>query len=152
MLCRSPYLGWIGYAFIFANKQHSYDPWLLSKFRFRWISCGRIWSNFAFAVNLIRSWLGLLHASFHKFTIELWHLIIVEISFPLNILNTNELTEFDQILHVPVLGWNCYASIFANLLQSYGSWLSSAFLFRSISWERIEGLDQILQCIDVEQI
>ena len=56
----------------------------------------------------------------------------------------NKLMEFDQILHMhwcwQDLGWDCYASIFANLQQSYGLWLISEFRFRSISLEWIHGI------------
>ena len=38
---------------------------------------------------LTRFRLGLLHVNFHRFTTELWSLIIIRISFPLNILRTN---------------------------------------------------------------
>ena len=48
-----------------------------------------------YAFILTRSRLGLLRVKFHKFITELWPLIDVGISFPLNIL-----MEFEQILHM----------------------------------------------------
>ena len=56
----------------------------------------------------------------------------------------NELMELDQTLQLhcckPNLGWVCYASIFATIQHSYGSWLLSKFRFRSIFHEQIAGI------------
>ena len=50
-----------------------------------------------------------------------------------------EAMKLDRILcnHSPgpALGWDCFASVFTNLQQSYGTWLSSKFCFCSISCE-----------------
>ena len=50
------------------------------------------------------------------------------------------------------LRWNCYASIFANLQQSYSPWLSSELGYHSISRERIDGIETILHMFLVDQI
>ena len=56
----------------------------------------------------------------------------------------NELIELDQILQMhcclAVLGWDCYASVFANIPHSYGPWLLSKSHFCSISCEQIHGI------------
>ena len=61
----------------------------MSEFHFHSISWERIdgiWPDFASALILTRSRLGMLRVSFCKFIRELWPLIDVKISFPLNIL------------------------------------------------------------------
>ena len=50
--------------------------------------------NFAYALILTRPGLGLLCVNFRKFIAELWPLIDVGISFPLNIFNDS--MEFDK--------------------------------------------------------
>ena len=52
--------------------------------------------QFAYALMLTRARLGLLHVNFHKFTTQLWHMVIFKVSFLLNILGTNRwnLTRF----------------------------------------------------------
>ena len=53
----------------------------------------RILPNFVYALLITRSRLGLLSVIFRKFVAELWPLIGVRFSFPL------ERTEFHQILY-----------------------------------------------------
>ena len=74
----------------------------MSEFYFHSISWEQIywiWPNFAYALILTTSRLGLLHISFHEFIRELWPLIDVGILFPLNILRPNwwNLTKFFHI-------------------------------------------------------
>ena len=66
---------------------------LMSGFCFRsisWEQIDGIWPNSAYAFILTTSRLGLLRANFCEFITELWRLIDVVISFPLNILRTNQ--------------------------------------------------------------
>ena len=121
----------------------SYGSWWMSEFCYcsiSWEQIDRIWPYFAYALILSRSRSGLLHINFCKFIMELWPLVNVRISFPLNILGTNWL-EFDHIFHMhwywQDLGWDCCTSIFTYLLQSYDPWLMPEFHYSSISWEII---------------
>ena len=64
----------------------------MSEFHFpsiSWEWIDGIWPNFAYALILTRSRLGLLSIDFRKFITELWPVIDVRISFLLNILTTN---------------------------------------------------------------
>ena len=84
-------LAWDCYTSFFGNLYQSHGPLFMPKFCFRsisWEPNGRISPNFIYAFILVRSSLGLLHFFFHIFVPELWPLIYVEISFPLNILRT----------------------------------------------------------------
>ena len=87
-----------------------------------WEQIGGFWPNFACAFILTTFRLGLLCIKFCKFTAELWPLIDVRMSFSLIVLRTNS-SEFDQSLYMlwywQDLVWDCYTSIFANLLQRY---------------------------------
>ena len=51
----------------------------------------------------------------------------------------NEWTEFNQSLYIhwEDLRWDCKASVFENLQQSYNPWLTPEFGLCSISWEYI---------------
>ena len=81
--------------------------------------------------------LGLSHIIFSIFVPELWPLIYSKISFPFNILRTNG-QNFTKILYMhSYLRWDCYASVFAHLYQSYGPWFTPKFRFCSISWEQM---------------
>ena len=96
-----------------------------------------ILSNFAYALTVTRSRLGLLHVNFYNFTTELWPLTIVEILY----------------MHWcwPDLRWYCYASIFANTQQSYGSWFLSNFISAQcleMNWWK---LAKFCICIDVNR-
>ena len=99
------------------------DPWFLSEFRFRSISWERIngvCSNFANALILTRSRLGLLRINYHQIVTELLPLMIHD--FCQNFVSAqyleNKLMEFDQFLHMhwywQDLGRDCYASIFTK--------------------------------------
>ena len=52
---------------------------------------------------LTRSRLGLLHVNFGKFRTQLWSLVIVKISFPLNMLPVKEI-----MLHVKPVSTMCF--------------------------------------------
>ena len=93
-----------------------------SEFHFHsisWEQIDGIRQNFAYAWILTRSRFGLLHINFCKFLTELWSLVDVRISFPLNMLRMNwwNLAKF---LHMhwcwQHLGWNCYTSVLWHLL------------------------------------
>ena len=59
-----------------------YDPWFLSDFRSRsisWERIDRVWSNFAYALILTRSRLGLLLVNFHQTVTELWPLMSLDL-------------------------------------------------------------------------
>ena len=73
----------------------------------------RLLPNFLYALTLTRSRLGLLHIVFLTFVIELWPLIDIRISFPLNILMTINRISTNFILQD--LGWDCYLSFLADL-------------------------------------
>ena len=51
-------------------------------------------------------------------------------------------TEFHQMLYMQSywqdLRWDCNASFFAHLFQSYGPWFTPKFCFCSISWEQMD--------------
>ena len=71
-------------SFFFANLQHGYSLWLLSKFRFRSIVCGwidGIWSNFAYTLTLPSSRLGVLFINFCSFTTELCPWLLLKFCF-----------------------------------------------------------------------
>ena len=123
-----------GWVYCFQVVLHSVIPWFPLHFHsISWERFDGIWPNFAHALILTRSRLGLLGVKFRKFVTELWPLIDVRISFwwqnlvaPYWCQNfvsarylENKLMEFDQILHMhwywQDLGWDCYTSIFTNL-------------------------------------
>ena len=98
-------LAWDCYPSFFAKFWRSYGPWLMSEFRFRsisWERIDRIWPNFVCTSTLTRSSLGLLPVIFRKILTELWPLIDVRNSFPLNILRTNwqNLTKFCMHINI----------------------------------------------------
>ena len=66
--------------------------------------------------------LGLLPVIFCIFVPELWPLIYIKISFPLNL--ENKLTEFHQSLYMNSycqdLSWDLNTSFLAHLYESYG--------------------------------
>ena len=66
----------------------------------------------------MHSSVGLLHINFRQFFTELWPLIKVTISFPLNILRTSHwiLTKFCLC----IIGWDCNKKISVSLLLSCG--------------------------------
>ena len=87
-----------------------------------WEQINRIRPNFPYSMMLTKSRLGLLCIHFCKFTSQLWFGYREDFVFAQYLVNKS--MEFDQILHLhwpwPHLGWDSYASIFANLQQSYG--------------------------------
>ena len=85
MHCPCPDLRWDCYASIFTNLQHSYCLWLLSKVRFRSIS----WDHM---LDVDQARFGLLCVNLSKFTIQLWPMVIVEISLLPSILPVKEIT------------------------------------------------------------
>ena len=105
--------------------------------------------NFAYALILTRSRLGLLSVNFHQIVTELWPLMIHD--FCQNFVSTqyleNELMEFDQILHMHCywqdLGWENtrqFSSDSNRVMALDDWWYLSEFCFRSISWEWIYGI------------
>ena len=88
-----PVLGSDCYLPIFANLQQSYGAGLSSKFCVRsisWKQIDGIWPSFAYSLMLTWCRLKLVYIIFCKFTIELQLMVIVKISFPLNVLWTNK--------------------------------------------------------------
>ena len=74
----------------------------MSQYCFRSIAWERIdgiLTSFAYALIFTASRLGFLHVIFQKLTTELWPLIDVRISFPLNILRTNQ-WNLRKFLHI----------------------------------------------------
>ena len=113
------------------------------RFGFRAISCEQINGidqDFAYALTLASSRLGLLGVHFSKFYNR-----VMAFDYRHNFVSAqylvNESMEFDQILHMhwpkPHQDWDCYAPMFANLEQRYGLWLSLRVHFRLISLERM---------------
>ena len=98
-------------------------------------------SNFVYALILTRCRFGWLNDSFRSFSIELWPLIDVEISFMLNILCTNSwiLIKICKCIDINNVGKNNYKLFFVNFQLSYGPWLMSEFCFHLIPWEQIDG-------------
>ena len=101
------------------------------------------WPNFAYALILMTSNLGFLSVHFCQFVTGLRPLNDVRISFPLNILRMKDWTIFDQIWFWPNFAYalllmtsslGLFRVHFPNLLQSYGTWMTSECRFRSISW------------------
>ena len=87
------HVAWDCQAPIFVNSLQSYGPWMMSEFRFcsiSWVCINGFWPNFADALILTTSSLGLLSIHFRQFVTELQPLNDVRISFPLNIFRTNE--------------------------------------------------------------
>ena len=79
--------------------------------------------NFIHGFIFTRSSLGLLHAIFPNFVPELWTLIYVKITFPLNILRA--IDRFHTIFIYMHLYWqgialDYYTSFFSYLYHSYG--------------------------------
>ena len=96
-----------------------------------------------YALILIRSRLGLLHIILHAFVIELWPLIDVRISFPLNL--ENKMIEFHQILCIDIdknyVGIvTCHFCTFIPRLWPLID--VKNFCFRSISLEQIDKISQ----------
>ena len=65
---------------------------------------------------------------------------------PSSFFRENSFIEFIQSLFVHWywhdLAWGCYTSFFPKLYQSYGSWFTPKFPFRSIFWEQIDRFSQ----------
>ena len=121
------------YASIFTNLQHGYGPWLLSKLFFHSISCEQIdgiGSDFACALSLTRSRLGLLQVNFANIQ-QFWPLAVFDLLFPLKILWTNwwNLIKFCTCIYLDQI----YVGIvmrqfFTNIQHSYGCWLLKNFI------------------------
>ena len=101
----------------------------MSEFHFHslsWEIIDQIWQNFAYALILKTSGLGLLCMNFHTLITELWPLIDVGISFQLKILRTNwwNLTKFCICIYI--------GNIWAGINQ---------YIFlHSISWQILIGI------------
>ena len=120
-------------------------PWFVITFRFHsisWEQMYQIWPSFAYPLKLTRSRFGLLRVNFPKFITELWPLVDVGISFPLNILRTNwwNVTRFciciETTSRLGLLRIN-----FRELITELWP-LNDVLEFRFcwISWEQIDGI------------
>ena len=130
-------LAWDCYTSFFLHLYLSYDPWSMPKLRsgsISWEQMDRISPNFIYAFIFTRSSMELLHIIFPTFA----PLIYAKISFPLDILRTNWQNSPNFIMHSywQDLAWDCYASFFLHLHQSYCPLFTPKFRFRSISWEQ----------------
>ena len=166
-------LGWGCYA-SFVSIRNSYCRWWFlidARISFRPMSCiivkrvcvsipvscrctGRSWegsdggwSPFVYAFIWSRSMRGLLHINCCKFVTELWPLIDVRISFPLNILTTGRTCNNFKVINAHCdkskrKNWFSPSFGTRTFSQSHGPWFMSDFCFRSISWERIDGFWQ----------
>ena len=104
-----------------------------------------IWPNFAYALILTRSRLGLLSVNFRKFVRELLPLIDVSIiilvtEFCFRSISWEWIDGIWPILHMHWY-WQALGRIVKRQflqIYNYGPWLMSEFCFRSISWEWID--------------
>ena len=120
---------------------------MISEFRFlsiSWIWINGFWpniahssANFANALILITSNLGLWRVHFCPFITELWPLNDVKNEFPLNVLRTKKwiFTKFCKCIDIDNICMELLSIHFRQLLQSYGPWMTSEFSFRSLCWE-----------------
>ena len=116
----------------------------MSEFHFgsiSWVWINEFWLNFAHALLLTTSSLGLLtlfSIHFRQFIIELWPLNDVRISFLLSILRMNGFwPNFTYALILITSSLGLLSVYFRQLLQNCIPWMSSEFRFCSISWEWI---------------
>ena len=136
-------LAWNCYVSFFPNLYQSYGPWFMPKFRFRsisWETIDRILPWFIYKFILTRSSLGLLHVIFRTFVPELWHLIYVKISFPLNISRANwqNFTKFYICIILTRSSLGLLHVFFCKLYKSYGAWFTPEFRSSSIYCELAE--------------
>ena len=115
-----------------------------------WENFDGFWQNFAYALILTTSSLGLLSIHFHQFVAELRPLNDVRIS---SCVWRNKFWPNFAYMHWywQHLAWDCLVLIFVNSVQSYGPWMTSikyrvmaiewrqSFVFHSVSWAWIDG-------------
>ena len=116
-----------------------------------WERIDKIWPNFAYALILTKSRLGLLRVNFHQIVTELWPLMIHD--FCRNFVSPqylkNEWMEFDQNLvmhwYWQNLGLDCYATIVS---QIYNRVMALNWCLKFVSAQYLENesmeLDQVL--------
>ena len=148
-------LAWDCNTSFFGNLYKSYGPWFTPKFRFRSISrepIGSISPNFIYAFILAKFSLGLLQVIFHTFEPELWPLIYVKISFPLNILRTNwqNFTKLYICIHFDKIYVGIVTHRFSHIfIRVMALDLLKNFADSTIPWEQIA---QILATICTDNI
>ena len=112
----------------------------MTEFRFRSISWERIdvtWPNFAYALILIRSRLGLLRVNFRKIITELWPLIDVRISFPLKYLENESMGPiFAYVLILTSSRLGLLGINFQKFIKELWPLIDVRIRFHSIAWEQ----------------
>ena len=102
------------------------------------------WQNFTkfyICIHITKIYVGIVTHHFSHISTRVMALDLCQNFVSLQYLE-NKWTEFHQILYIQSywqdLCWDCYATFFVHLYQSYGNWFTPKFRFRSISQEQID--------------